>query len=157
MKLTPEIQNWEAKKFVGMEIDQDELLKVELPIAKLWDRFQKQDTKIPHKLPNNYGLYTLGDDSTSHATYVAATAVSDFGVLPEGCKEFVIEAGLFAIFEFNGGVEALPEASHYIYNDWVPESEYEIRDGFDMEIYSKKYDEKGIIRLAVPIMQKIEV
>lgn len=124
MKLTPEIQNWEAKKFVGMDIDQDELLNAELPIAKLWDRFRKQDKKIPHKLPNNYGLYTLGNDSTSHATYVAATAVSDFGDLPENYKEFEIEAGPFALFEFNGGVEALPEASLYIYNEWIPNSEY---------------------------------
>ena len=78
MKLEPEIENWEAKKFVGLEIGPDELLNVEIPIAKLWDRFFKSCQTIPHSLPDAYGLYTRADGAAFHDRYVAAKPVSEF-------------------------------------------------------------------------------
>ena len=151
MKLEPEIEKWDTKKFVGIEIGPDELLNVEMPIAKLWDRFFKLCQTIPHSLPDAYGLYTRADGAVFHDRYVAAIPVSEFGDIPEGFKTFELDEGLFAVFEFNGGVESLEETTHYIYREWIPESRYEIRDGFDMEIYQSDYDEKGILRIAVPI------
>ena len=154
MKLEPEIENWKPIKFVGMEIGEDELLHVEMPIAKLWGRFEKTQKKIPHRSRGvAYGLYMRTEGPASHAIYVAATAVSEFDELPEGHKQYEIPGGLYALFQFSGGVDALEEASQYIYSEWLPKSGYEIREGFDMEMYAKDYDEKGIVKIAVPVRQ----
>ncbi len=151
MKLEPEIENWESKKFVGLEIGPDELLNEEMPIAKLWGQFFSASAAIPHSLPDAYGLYTRADGTGFHDRYIAAAPVSEYGEIPEEFSTFELESGLFAIFEFNGGVEALPETTHYIYREWLPQSEYRTRRGYDMEIYQSDYDAQGVLRIAVPI------
>lgn len=153
LKMTPKIETLESMKFVGMKIGSDELMNEELPIANLWDRFWKDFKRIQNVLPDAYGLYapTLEADTVTEACYVAAVPVSDFAETPECYSNVEVESGLYALFDFKGSTEALTEAQNYIYSEWLPCSDYESREGFDMEIYNKDFQKEGVIRLAIPI------
>ncbi len=153
LKMTPKIETLDSMKFVGMEIGPEELMNEELPIANLWDRFWKDFKRIQNVLPDAYGLYspTLEAESVTEARYIAAVPVSEFAESPEGYVDYEIEGGSYAVFDFKGSTEALAEAQHHVYSQWLPHSGYEAREGFDMEIYKKDLHQEGIIRLAIPI------
>jgi AraC family transcriptional regulator len=66
----------------------------------------------------------------------ASVEVIDFGNIPEGMETFLLEGGLYAVFDYKGNS---PEIFQYIFQQWLPNSEYELDYRPHFEILAEKY------------------
>jgi AraC family transcriptional regulator len=67
----------------------------------------------------------------------AAVEVTDFDNVPEEMETFVLEGGLYAVFDYKGNS---PEIFQYIFNQWLPNSGYELAHRPHFEILGEKYN-----------------
>jgi len=60
--------------------------------------------------------------------------VSEFGTIPTGMDSYTIKGGLYAVFIHTGTPEKFYLTLDYIYNQWLPGSDYLLdnREHFDI-------------------------
>jgi len=68
----------------------------------------------------------------------AAVEVQHFDLIPEGMETFVLEGGLYAVFDYKGS-SADPSIFQYIFFQWVPNSDYVVDDRPHFEVLGAKY------------------
>lgn len=69
----------------------------------------------------------------------AAMEVRDFENIPAGMKPFILSTGQYAVFIHKGPATNGPETFRYIFNEWIPASEYMIDNRPHFEILGEKY------------------
>lgn len=69
----------------------------------------------------------------------AAAEVNSFDDLPAGMDKITIPEGLYAVFLHKGPANAAPVTFGYIFNSWIPNSEYIIDYRPHFEILGEKY------------------
>ncbi|MBK8699067.1 MAG: GyrI-like domain-containing protein [Saprospiraceae bacterium] len=158
--MKPLIIRLDPKKFVGkskiMSLTQN-------MTAVLWKEFMPLRKEIKNALGTE--LYALQqypalyfehfDPSMSFRKW-ALMEVSDLLEVPEGLESMTIEGGLYAVFAYKGmpGEAAIFE---YIYNKWLPASEYALDDRPHFEVLGEKYkngDPESEEEIWIPIREK---
>ena len=69
----------------------------------------------------------------------AACEVTQLEIIPDGMQPFLLNEGLYAVFDFKGPVSAAPAIFGYIYQEWLSGSDYQLDDRPHFEKLGEKY------------------
>lgn len=86
----------------------------------------------------------------------AAVEVADFGDVPTEMETFVLQGGLYAVFDYKG-FNTDNSIFIYIFGTWLPNSDYSLDHRPHFEILGEKYkngDQNSEEEIWIPIKQK---
>ncbi len=86
----------------------------------------------------------------------AAVEVSNFDMVPDGMEAFVLAGGLYAVFHYTGS-STDTTIFHYIFETWLPHSDYVLDVRPHFEILGEKYknmDPNSEEDICIPIKPK---
>lgn len=89
--------------------------------------------------------------------YLACRVVKDDSIIPSGMIYREIPAQLVAVFTHSGSLEILDETYDYIYNKWLPESEYKQIPADEIEWYDSRFkfgEKESQMDIHIPISKK---
>jgi AraC family transcriptional regulator len=69
----------------------------------------------------------------------AVVEVENFDHIPDEMDSFVIQEGLYAVFLYKGNQSDAANIFTYIFETWLPNSEYKLEDRPHFEILGEKY------------------
>jgi len=69
----------------------------------------------------------------------AAVEVNSFRDIPVGMEKMIVPAGLYAVFLHRGPASEGPETYQYIFENWLPQSEYLIDHRPHFAVMGEKY------------------
>ena len=144
MNSEPEIKEMQAKKLIGIRISTS---LADDKTSLLWNRFMKLRGSIENITGKDlYSVQEYGEifmsgefDTQSEFKKWAATEVSDFNETPKGLQKLEIPAGKYAVFIHEGTAKKFAESSRYIFNEWLPESDFNLDDRPHFEILGVDY------------------
>jgi AraC family transcriptional regulator len=113
----------------------------------LWSGFMPLRKEIKNKVGTDLFSLQIFDKSfdfvnfNPEAQFVkwAAVEVSDPSVISDGLKILVLESGLYAVFIHRGSSKEGERTFRYIFEKWLPSSEYAIDNRPHFEILGEKY------------------
>ena len=122
----------------------------------LWDKLGDRFTEIQLADPDaGYGVHTwLG----SKRSYLAGLAVRECAQVPVGMTAQAVNAHAYAVFVHVGAMAGLTQTVGWIYDAWLPESNYER----DEDLYFEYFDDRfqpgsrdSVVFLWVPVREKV--
>lgn len=146
MKMEPKLVTIEDFCAAGLSVSTtvDENM-ADSVIPKLWGRFMPYLEKdIDGRLDDRVS-YGICDGDGERFTYLAGVPVGEETAAPDGLSKKRVPGGKFAVFIHQGelGENKLADlylTMQYIYNQWLPESEYEYdMDRVDFEKYGPAF------------------
>lgn len=152
----------ELLKVVGMKIRTN--IKENL-IPQLWIDFIARMEELDEiAVPNcslGVCLYeaNIEHEETEMFDYLVCKVVKNDSLIPSGMVYHEIPAQLVAVFTHLGSLDTLGDTYDYIYNKWLPQSEYKIVEADEVEWYDSrfKYGEKeSQMDIHIPISKKDE-
>ncbi|MBO9585772.1 MAG: GyrI-like domain-containing protein [Flavobacterium sp.] len=141
--MQPKIKTLTEKKLIGHSI---EMSFIENKTFQLWSGFMPNRKEIKNAISAN--LYSLevyeenhfdNFDPSDNFYKWAAVEVSDYENLPEGMKTLVVPDGLYAVFLHLGPASEGHKTYHYIFTEWLPNSEYTVDDRPHFAVMDEKY------------------
>jgi len=104
------------------------------------------------------GLCITPDDSPQEDAfeYVAGLPISKVEDVPEGFVEREVPAYTYAVFAHKGDLPSLGKTYEYIYETWLPQSDYHIAAKIDFEYYDrdfKNFAPDSVFYIYVPIIK----
>ena len=111
----------------------------------LWGQFAPRIKEVPNRVSADkismqiypadyYQPFNPANEFEKWAT----VEVSSFEDIPEGMDTFVLEGGLYAVFDYKGS-SSDPSIFQYIYSQWLPRSKYVVDDRPHFEVLGEKY------------------
>jgi AraC family transcriptional regulator len=157
------IENIDKKKLIGKR------MKMSLSnnrTSELWKSFMPVRNLIRNKINSNLISmqvydYTPGTGIFNPGTEFdkwAAVEVASYNEIPEGMESYDLRGGPYAVFIHKGGPDTFAASFHYIFNDWLPGSDYALDRREHFEILGEKYkndDPDSEEEIWVPIMKRI--
>lgn len=134
---TPDIVEKPAFSVVGLQYrgknENDE-------IAQVWNELVPRIRDIESPTPSmvSYGVITEFDESANEMEYVAGVEVDDVSEVPDGMVSVDVPAQTYAVFPTT--LPALHETIRHIYDEWLPDSDYERSAGPEFELYDEDFD-----------------
>lgn len=115
--------------------------------GELWRNFKPRVKEIAQRTGRDfYSVQEYPRDIkiehfTPHTQFIkwAAVRVHDYENIPPGMDRLIIPAGLYAIFIHKGPVSTFFMTSQYIYEQWLPASDYILDQRPQFEIMTEKY------------------
>lgn len=159
--MIPRIERLSEKKLIGKRIT---LSLSNNKTAELWKSFMPRRKEIQ----NNIGidLYSMQkydalyfntfNPNTEFEKWVAV-AVTDFNEIPEAMEPIALAGGLYAVFVHKGDVTTASKTFQYIFETWLPNSEYVLDDRMHFELLGEKYknnDTSSEEEIWIPIQLK---
>lgn len=140
---TPRIEILSPRKLIGKRLT---MAFADNKTADLWRSFMPFRNQIENVVSSDLISMQVYDRSFDfsqfdiHAEFDkwAAVEVSDFEIIPEGMEYFVLEGGLYAVFDYKGS-SADPSVFEYIFRMWIPNSEYHLDHRPHFEVLGEKY------------------
>lgn len=139
--MKPRIENLSEKKLVGKRL---KMSLAENRTFQLWQRFMPRRKEILNNLDADLismqvydEALRLGDLEQEFEKW-AAVEVADFERVPAGMETFVLPGGLYAVFDYRGS-SADAGIFRYIFDSWLPRSEYVLDDRPHFEVLGEKY------------------
>ncbi|MEM6723713.1 MAG: GyrI-like domain-containing protein [Bacteroidota bacterium] len=134
-------------------------------VQQLWQAFRPRIGAIEHRASQDfYSLHTFDPEITfdqirpnTPIDKWAAVSVNQIEHLPEGCEKLVIQSGLYAIFEYVGPAAGAAQIVGYIFQEWLPNSDYQWDNRPQFERLPPGYrpdDPKAQEWLYIPIKKK---
>ncbi len=133
-------------------------------IAALWNEFgAKVCSKVEDALFPNTALgicfYTdmaeMNEDTPF--TYLAGLQFPMDQDCPPVLESRVVPAAEYAVFEHHGALDTLSDTYNAIYNEWLPNSEYNRSSTDDFELYDERFNygaENSVMEIWVPVTKK---
>ena len=140
--MNPTIKFLSTKKLTGNRLI---MSLADNKTGELWQNFMPRRNEIVNKISDD--LISLQVYETSyfrnfnpHAKFEkwALVEVIDFENLPVGMETFTLESGLYAVFDYKGSSND-PRIFQYIFNNWLPNSEYTLDNRPHFEVLGAKY------------------
>lgn len=158
---TPRIEILSSKKLIGKRLI---MTFANNKTSDLWRSFMPNKKEIKNVISSNLISMQVYESSFSFSqfdfnaefTKWAAVEVSDFEFVPEGMESFVIEEGMYAIFDYKG-LSTDPAIFEYIYGTWIPNSEYQLDGRPHFEVLGERYknfDPDSEEEIWIPIKMK---
>lgn len=125
MKIIPRFVDLPPLLIAGMREPMSEQSMRTIPV--LWQKFRPYINKIPHQTNAvAYGLCVCGSKIRSgDFYYMAGCEVSEFTDLPAELSPSIVPAHTYAVFPHAGHVSEIRAAIDYIFDQWLPTSDYE--------------------------------
>lgn len=142
--MEPRIEFLPQKKLVGKSIKMS-LEKDTTP--ELWRSVMPLFKTLSNSVSNDLfsiQIYDNSFDSNNFTTQTvftkwAATEVSNFSNLPSELDAHTLSGGLYAVFVHNGSPQDFPKTNQYIFEEWLPKSDYELDQREHFELLGSKY------------------
>ncbi|KIN78316.1 putative transcriptional regulator YdeE [Sulfitobacter mediterraneus] len=129
-----ELTTGEARTLVGMAGSFTADTRSEIP--KLWQAFFAAGPDIAGAVPDTmYGVSFSHDEKGGFRYGVGLEVASVPDQLPEGFCEMHLSEGLYALRRVFGPMTDLPGQMDWMFCDWLPSSEYKLREGAVFERY----------------------
>lgn len=140
--MNPQIKDIKEKKLVGLSL---KMSLTNYPIGNLWQGFRKRTIEITHKMSDDFislaiypANYFSNFNPSNEFERWACLEVSEFENIPPEMKKFILPAGLYAVFNFNG-THTVNSYFEYIFESWLPSSNYILDQRPHFEILGKNY------------------
>lgn len=144
--IQPRIKILEGKKLIGSH------LKMSLTNNKtgqLWQQFGPRIKEIQNRVsPDKISMQVYSSDyyqnfrpNTEFEKW-ACVEVSSFDQMPEGLQSFVLAKGSYAVFDYKG-FSTDHTIFQYIFEEWLPASQYIVADRPHFEVLGEKYKNNG--------------
>lgn len=142
--MEPRIEVIGEKKVIGKHIRTN---LTDNKTYELWRSFMPCRKEISNNLTPDLFSISVYDKSfdfnifNPHAEFEkwAAAEVVDFDTIPDGMESFVLAGGLYAVFLHKGAASEGPKTFEYIFDTWLPASDYILDDRPHFEILGAKY------------------
>lgn len=147
--MIPRIEVLAEKKLVGMH------LNMNLAINKtfeLWSGFMPKRKEIQNNISTDLIAMQVFDSTYSFQNFDinayfekwALVEVADFENIPIGMESFVLEGGLYAVFDYKGNASNAAQTFQYIFQTWLPHSKYILDNRPHFELLGAKYKNNDI-------------
>ncbi|MGV6831399.1 MAG: GyrI-like domain-containing protein [bacterium] len=140
--MNPRIEQLPQKTLVGLQMT---MSLVQNKTGQLWGQFGPRIKEIPHRVSEDKislqvypSYYYQNFNPTNEFDKWAAVEVNTITELPEGLDTFILEEGLYAVFNYKGS-SADTSIYQYIFNQWIPNSKYVVDDRPHFEVLGEKY------------------
>ncbi|RYG64570.1 AraC family transcriptional regulator [bacterium] len=129
--------------------------------AAMWGLLMDGDLTVPDRIEEHqaFGICSYVGESSEEMKlfYMASVEVSGFDNLPVNTVGKVIPANTYAVFTYQGVLDAgLMKAFHAAYQ-WLEASEYERGGPYDLEFYGPQFtgpqDSNSVLEIWVPIQK----
>jgi AraC family transcriptional regulator len=157
------IERSNDKKLVGKRMT---ISLSEYRIGKLWKNFMPYRKNITNRLTDDVisvsvydPAYFIHFDPAKEFEKWAAIEVRDFDHIPEEMEAFVLPGGSYAVFDYKGS-STDHSIFQYIFETWLPHSDYIPDNRPHFEILGEKYknnDPDSEEEIWIPIKRKQEV
>ena len=159
--IQPRIEILREKKLVGMQAT---MSWEHYTVAALWRSFMPRLKEISNRLTND--LISMAIYKANHFTNLKATnefekwasvEVSSFDNIPSQLESFILEGGLYAVFDYKG-LNTDNTLFQYIFENWLPHSDYVLDGRPHFEILGNKYknnDPESEEEIWIPIKEKL--
>jgi AraC family transcriptional regulator len=141
MDLQPRIKTLNEKRLLGKRL---RMSLFNNRTSELWRSFIPETAKIKKKVSTDLISMRVYDSPMEPGSLGqefdkwAAVEVSDFGEMPEDMETFVLAGGLFAVFDYQG-MSTDNSIFIYIFNDWLPSSNYQLDSRPQFEVLGDQY------------------
>ena len=160
--MTPRIEILNEKKLVGKRLS---MSFADYRVGELWGAFLPRRNEITHSLtddlislvvykPNHFSDFNPHNEFERWAT----VEVSDFDSVPLEMETFVLDSGLYAVFDYKG-LSTDNSIFQYIFGTWLPNSDYVLDNRPHFEVLGEKYknnDPASEEEIWIPIRAKKE-
>jgi AraC family transcriptional regulator len=123
-------------------------------IPSQWQRFLPHLGQVPGQVGRKaYGVCCNSDDA-GNFDYVCGVEVKNFSRLPADWSHVRIPEQRYAVFSQRDHISAIRSAWNTIWNNWLPESGYEVVDAPNFERYGDDFDSAtglGGLEIWIPI------
>ena len=140
--MTPRIETLQEKKLIGINL---KMSVINNKTGQLWGQFSPQIKTIQNRVSTDKismqvypKTYFQQFNPTTEFTKWATVEVGNFENLVEGLHSYILEGGLYAVFDYKGS-SADNSIFQYIFMEWLPKSEYEIDNRPHFEVLGAKY------------------
>jgi len=158
----PRIEILKEKKLVGKQLKMN---MINNRTFELWKSFMPFKKLIQNQVSTDLISMQIYDKSFDFNKFNpsiefvkwAALEVSNFEKIPENLETYILKGGLYAVFHYVGSNEFATEIFNYIFNIWIPQSEYNIDQREHFEILGEKYknnDSNSEEEIWIPIIKK---
>lgn len=130
----------EPKKLIGFSITtsfRDDKTQI------VWRKFMMRRNEIVNQTSNQlFSLQIYPENFTANQTFrkYALAEVSDFNNIPNDFETFELESGKYLVFNYKGKAENGPELFRYIFQNFIPENQFEIDNRPHFEIFGEDYN-----------------
>jgi AraC family transcriptional regulator len=119
--------------------------------GELWRSFMQQRNAISENIGSDlysmqiyrYAFFEQFDPNAEFEKW-AAIAVTSFENVPADMETFVLERGLYAVFDYKGDAKDADGTFRYILGTWLPDSAYVLDDRPHFEILGEKYKKDSV-------------
>ena len=140
--MTPKIKTLSKKTLIGQSLSMSLL---DNKTGQLWGQFAPRIKEIKYRVsedkismqiyPKNY--YQRFNPGNLYEKW-AAVEVGQIAGVPQGMKSFLLEGGLYAVFDYKGS-SADPSIFQYIFSEWLRQSDYVMDSRPHFEVLGAKY------------------
>lgn len=138
------IEELPKKQLIGKSVRMS-LAKNKTP--QLWRSFMLDRSTLKNTVGNDLYSIQVYDElqyfenfnPNVEFTKWAAIEVENQDSIPPDFRPFTIESGLYAVFLHKGTVNEFPKTFQYIFNTWLPNSEFKLDNRPHFELLGKKY------------------
>lgn len=136
------IEQLNEKKLIGKKMTMSFAANT---TADLWKSFMPRRKDIPHGVGHELyslqfypsGFFEHVDPNASFEKW-ATIEVSDVSTVPQDMEAMTVPAGLYAVFSYKGPAGS-PLPFQYIFQTWLPASDYELDTRPHFELLGEKY------------------
>ena len=131
--------------------------------SELWRSFMPHRMKVANKVSDHmismqvYRHSLQIGDVTQEFEKWAVIEVSHFEDIPDGMESFMLNGGLYAVFDYKG-LNTDTAIFMYIFKEWLPGSDYELDKRPHFEILGEKYkngDPQSEEEIWIPVRTKL--
>ena len=159
--MIPRIETIHEKKLVGKRMT---MSYFDYRIGELWGSFMPRRNEITNTLTNDLislvvyaSNHFIDFKPTNKFERWATVEVENFNKVPDEMETYNLSSGLYAVFNYKGMSSGAPAFFHYIYSEWVPNSDYALDDRAHFEVLGEKYknnDPSSEEEIWIPIKAK---
>ncbi len=157
--MEPEIISKESFPIIGIELrttTHDGINFTEIP--QFWEKVLEkgQIAKIPdRKSPDTILGVCMDFGSDGSFSYIIGAEVTSTENTPDDMVCRTIPAAKYAVFTARGKMpDSIQDVTKYIYQEWLPHSEFQRANLVDFELYDERFDdeENAEVDIYVPIV-----
>lgn len=133
------IENLKAKKLIGMST---KMSFINDKSYELWQGFMKRFGDIKNRADTNFISMNVFDKPPAPDTEFekwAVVEVNDFQDIPDEMSTYVLQEGLYAVFLHKGSASTFHTTQKYIFEAWLPSSEYDLDHREHFEVLTENY------------------
>lgn len=143
--MEPRIVNLSEKKLVGkslrMTLSADKTME-------LWKSFMPERKSIENVVEAKFYSMQVYDENQDYINFNdetgftkwAAVEVKDNKTVPKGMEAYTLKGGMYAVFVHKGPASEFFNTSRYIFEEWLPGSEYTLDQREHFEVLGEKYN-----------------